>query len=295
MKTVFISMIGLEERVLGVFREGKLLADEYLLFINKDYENDQRVETYQKEIIGKHLSGKNYKLLHSSYRDPFAIIREFNKLRTEEGPDFQGGKVRVMLDISTFNRQNLLIMLLLLRKVLGVHDVEIIYTIPQEVNEDISKGAGGFSNVPFFAGAFSIEKRKLLILLTGYEIDRPLLLWRELQPSKVILVEGVEPTAASFYKANREAVKELSKFAPAVVKQISANDPNKARVQLSEIIRQEQDSYNIFASPLNTKLQAVGLYLAWEENPNFQIVIAFPDRFSTWLTKGIKEVKRYTI
>lgn len=295
MQTVFVSMIGLEERVLGVFREKEPIADEYLLFINAEFENDSRVRTYQTEILEKHLRGKKYKLLQASYYDPFVIIREFNKLRTEETLDFQQGKIRVELDISTFNRQNLLVMLLLLRQMLKVSDMEIIYTVPKEVNQEISRGATGFSNIPFFAGMFSIEKKKLLMLLAGYEIDRPLLLWRELEPSKVILAEGVEPTDESFYKRNKDAVDELSQFGPAEVRQISANDPIKAKAQLSEMFRKELENYNIFVSPLNTKLQAVGLYLAWEENPAIQILVAFPDKFSAWLTKDIKEVKRYTI
>ena len=133
------------------------------------------------------------------------------------------------------------------------------------------------------------------MLLAGYEIDRPLLLWRELQPSKIILAEGVEPTDKSFYEKNKEAVDELSKASSAEVTQISAKDPVTAKAQLSDIFNKEKERFNIFASPLNTKLQAVGLYLAWEENPEVQIVISFPDKFSDWLTKDVKEVKRYKI
>lgn len=295
MKTIFISMIGLEERVLGIFQEDGIPADKYLLFINREFKEDERVKIYKKEITEKHLVGTNYKLLEASYRDPFTIIREFNKFRIEENLNFQQRKIKVILDISTFNRQNLLVMLRLLRKILNVLEIEIIYTVPEEVNPEISKGATGFSNIPFFDGRFSIEKRKLLILLIGYEVDRPLLLWRELEPSRVILTEGVEPTAENFYKRNRAAVEEVHKFGRSEVMQICANDPHKAKEQLSKIFNNELGNYNIFVSPLNTKLQAMGLYLAWENNPGVQIVIAFPDRFSTWLTKGIKEVKRYKI
>lgn len=295
MKNIFISMIGLEERVLGIFREGGMHADEYLLFINEEFEEHESVKTYKKEITEKYLAGKNYKILKVSYYDPFVIIREFNKFRIEENLDFQQDKIKVTLDISTFNRQNLLVMLRLLRKILNVHDIEIIYTIPKEVNQEVSKGSAGFSNIPFFDGNFSIEKKKLLILLMGYEVDRPLLLWQELEPSRVILAEGVEPTAENFYKKNRAAVEELHKFGRSEVMPICANDPYKARDQLSKIFKKELENYNIFVSPLNTKLQVVGLYLAWENNPDVQIVITFPDRFSAWLTKGIKEVRRYKI
>lgn len=287
-------MIGLEERVLGIFREGGIHADEYLLFINKEFEEDESVNTYKKEITQEHLAGKNYKLLKASYYDPFIIIREFNKFRIEENLDFQQSKV--VLDISTFNRQNLLVMLRLLRKIPNVRGIEIIYAVPEEVNQKISKGAAGFSNIPFFDGRFSIEKKKLLILLMGYEVDRPLLLWRELEPHRVILAEGIEPTDDNFYKRNREAVEEIHKFGRSEIMQICANDPYKARDQLNKIFKKELENYNIFISPLNTKLQAVGLYLAWENNPDVQIVIAFPDKFSRWLSRGIKEkVKRFKL
>jgi len=293
MKTIFISMIGPEERVLGIFQEDGIPADMYLLFINREFKEDERVKAHKKEITEKYLVRKNYNLLETSYNDPFIIVREFNKYRIEEDLDFQ--QIKVILDISTFNRQNLLVMLRLLRKILNVPEIEIVYTVPKEVNPEISKGAAGFSNIPFFDGRFSIEKKKLLILLMGYEIDRPLLLWQELEPSRVILAEGVEPTAEDFYARNRSAVEEVRRFGLFEVVQISANDPYKARNQLSKIFMKKLESYNICVSPLNTKLQAVGLYLAWEENPDVQIVISFPDKFSTWLTKGIREVRRYKI
>lgn len=288
-------MIGLEERVLGIFQEGDILTDEYLLFINREFEEDKHIKAYKKEIIEKHLVGKRHKLLEASYYDPFIIIREFNKFRIERKLDFKQENIKIILDISTFNRQNLLVMLRLLRKTLNVHDIEIIYTIPEEVNQEISKGAAGFSNIPFFDGRFSIEKRKLLLLLMGYEVDRPLLLWRELEPSRVILAEGFEPTVENFYQRNRTAVEEVRKFGHSESMQICANDPHKASNQLNEIFKNELVSYNIFVSPLNTKLQAVGLYLAWEKNPDVQILIAFPDRFGDWLSKGIKGIKRYEI
>jgi hypothetical protein len=116
-----------------------------------------------------------------------------------------------------------------------------------------------------------------------------------LQPSRIILIEGVEPTDQRFYEPNKDAVKELQKIFRAEVMQISANDPNKAKEQLDLMLRRETKLYNVAVSPMNTKLQAVGLYLAWESNPQIQIVIALPDKFGAWLTKGIKEVKRYHI
>ena len=286
-------MIGLEERFLGIFQEGEISTDKYLFFINKEYGEDERVKKNKKEIDKRYLKGVKYKLLDASYLDPFIIIREFNKFIKEERLEYDTSKI--IFDISTFNRQNLIVILRLLRMIPQVTDIELVYTIPQEVNQVISKGGAGFSNIPFFSGNFSIHKKKMLILLIGYEVDRPLILWSELEPSRVILVEGYEPTSGDFYETNKTAVEEVSKYGNNDMLRISANDPYKARDQLNEIIKKESQNYNIFISPLNTKLQAVGLYLAWENNPDVQIVIAFPDRFSDWLSRGIKEIMRFKL
>ena len=92
MKTIFISMIGLEERVLGAFQQGQYLADHYLLFVNKEFKEDERVVSYKKEIIEKHLSDKSFKFLEASYSNPFTINREFNRFSAEAGADFKKGR-----------------------------------------------------------------------------------------------------------------------------------------------------------------------------------------------------------
>ncbi len=294
-KSVFISMIGLEERVLGAFQSSFNSPEINILFINREIKNDGRLIDLQKQIFELYLKDRNSILLTSSYTDPFIIIREFNNYLTNNNINLSNGGYKVTLDISTFNRQNLLVILRLLRKALKIRNIEIIYSVPIEVNPEISRGSSNFLNIPFFHGHFSIEKKKLLILLLGYEVDRPLLLWRELEPARVILVRGIEPTDLSFYQKNEEAVKILHEMGKSEICQISASDPLKAKMQLEEIFKEEINNYNIFISPLNTKLQALGLYLAWENYSDVQIVIAYPDSFSAWLTKGIKEVRRFII
>ena len=222
MKNIFISMIGLEERVLGIFQKG-ITSDKYLFFINQEFVNDPRVLKYKKEILEKHIKGQDFNCLEASYYDPFVIIQEINKYRIKEDRDFKN--INLIIDISTFNRQNLLILLRHLRKILNVANIDIIYTIPNKINQEITKGSSGYSNIPFFDGKFSIDKRKLLVLLVGYEVDRPILLWRELEPSRVILVEGSEPTSAGFNLGNKNAIEELRKTIRCDVVQASASDP----------------------------------------------------------------------
>ena len=295
MSNIFISMIGLEERGLGFFKEKwDFKIDDHILFINREFENDERVVSIRKEITTEFLQAKKFQILRASYYDPFEIVHGFNQYVFNKKLDIKSSKF--FWDVSNFNRQNLLVLMWLLRKKYSVKSLDVFYTVPKEYNPKISKGAKGFSTTPFFSGIFSKGKEKLLILLMGYEIDRPLYLFNVIEPSKVILVQGEEPTDASFLEANRKAVEELSDSIYGIeIRKAPADDPHKAAQVLRSIFNENAREYNIIASPLNTKLQTVGLYLACEENPDVQVVYSFPDKFSGWLSRGIKKVKRFKL
>lgn len=293
MLTYFITMAGLEERFQGGLDIASKECDRVVVFRNTEDASEPQVMANQEAARRKLTNLKPEDMLDSSYKNPFVMIREFNRLASSRMDELRIS--RVVLDISTFNRQNLLVLLRLLRQVYRVPEVEILYTIPMEVNPHLSKGASGYSNVPFLGGDFTLGKRKLLLLLVGYELDRPLFLWRELEPSKVLLAEGLKPTAEGFYKANKEAVDRLERTGRCERLSIAADDPLVARDQLCELFEREAGAYNIVASPLNTKLQAVGLYLAWERHPSVQVVMSYPDKFDDWLSKGIREVRMFKI
>lgn len=289
MKNIFISMIGLEERGLGFFKKAwDFKLDEYLLFTNREFANDKRVAHIREQIINNFLQTQQLQFLEASYDNPFEIVRSFNQYVSNSALDI--GSCNFFLDISNLNRQNLLVLLWLLRKKYRVKSLDIFYTVPEKYNYEISKGAKGYANIPFFGGSFSKGKAKLLILLVGYETDRPLYLFNTLEPSRVILAEGDEPMDVSFLAQNMEIVRTLgSKIRNVDVEKVSAKDPHKAAQQLSSIFIKNKDDYNIVASSLNTKVQAVGLYLACETNPEVQIVYSFPDIFGEWLSTGIKQ------
>ena len=297
MNSIFISMIGIEERGLGFFKEKKQLdfqIDDYVFFINKEFESDKRLMKIQKELTEKFLKDQEFRLLLASYDDPFKIVESFNHYVFNSKLDIKSSKV--FCDISNFNRQNLLVLLWLLRRKYGLESIDLFYAVPKEYNSRISRGARGFTTIPFFGKSFSKDKEKLLILLVGYEIDRPLYLHKVIEPSKVILVEGIKPTDPTFLAANENTIEELSQVIyGSEIKKIPADDPVKAGRALTTILEENNERYNIIISPLNTKLQTVGLYLACERNPEVQVVYSFPDKFSGWLSKGIKEVKRFEI
>ena len=76
MKSIFISMIGIEERVLGFFKNKPDLSqeiDQYILFINKEFKNDSRVLEYKDDILNNFLKNNRYDILEASYEKPFVL------------------------------------------------------------------------------------------------------------------------------------------------------------------------------------------------------------------------------
>jgi hypothetical protein len=174
--------------------------------------------------------------------------------------------------------------------------IDCYYTIPKETNESISQFAQLASTIPFFSGEQSVDKNKLLILLAGYEYDRALYIWEKVEPSKTIIAIGNKPTDEKFFKRNRKVVEELSKIINnCETVEISANDPFEAQREIECLINRHQEHYNVIISPMNTKLQTLGLYLAWEKHPETQIIYSRPEAFSTWLTKGVKETLLFAL
>jgi len=294
--SILISMIGPEERVLGFFiQDDRPKVDQYLFLINKEYSADPRIIEYRDAIEGK-VSDASVLTIESSYDDSMEVVKEFNQCIVKNQIDLK--PMQVYLDISTFNRQNLLIVLFLLRVKYQVAEITCYYTVPKDTNVDISKCAHGVNTVPFFGGKQSNDKNKLLILMVGFEYDRAVHLWEKLEPSKTLLIVGDEPTEEKFLNRNLEIVDKIKNridVEDADIRRFSARDPLKARDDIENVIREFSNDYNIIVSPMNTKIQTLGLYLAWENYPDVQIVYSRPDCFSDWLSKGIQRTVSFII
>ncbi|MBL7128262.1 MAG: hypothetical protein ISS16_04675 [Ignavibacteria bacterium] len=287
METLFITMLGLEERALGFFQKlDKPIIDNYLLLINNEYKKDKRV-LKNLSLTEKYLKGIQKTIIETSYFDSLELVKNLNKYLQKNYINLKDSKI--FLDISTFNRQNLLVLLYLLRKKYGVSKLTFYYTIPKYTNKEISKYAQNVSNIPFFSGVQSVDKNKLLILLVGFEFDRALYIWKKVEPSKTIIAIGDEPTDRKFLEINREIVSSLKNHFEAEEVNVSAKDPYKAKQDIEKSIKKNIQDYNIFISPMNTKLQTLGLYFAWEANPEIQILYSCPEEFGDWLTKGIQK------
>lgn len=295
MGKLFFTMIGPEQRVLGFFEQiPEIEIDSYIFFINKEFKTDHRVVEFEKSILKKLTNRKErIAVLETSYYNSLDLVRQFNQFIKAHKINLKENEI--YLDISTFNRQNLLTILYLFRKKNGINKITCYYTIPKKTNEKISKSACNYSTIPLFGGRQSIDKNKLLLLLVGFEFDRARYLWEKVEPAKTIIAIGDKPTDYKFLKFNKKIVSDLRKLIPSSDVNISARDPFTAQQDIEKIIKKYRASYNIIVAPMNTKIQTLGLYLAWERYPDIQIVYSCPEKFGDWLTDGIKSTELFEI
>ena len=200
------------------------------------------------------------------------------------------GTGNVLLDITTFTHEHLLILLALIRS----HDlpckIQLGYTGAAEysTNTDeesvwLSRGVGPVRSVLGYPGSMAPSKRLHLIILVGFEVERARALIEIMEPSKLSLGIGAIEKSISphHYTRNERFHNRLQEFLSRQTQvqtevdsfTFSCVDPNEAR----DAILQQAAKYpmfNVVICPMNTKISTVGAGLAALEDPGLQVVYA---------------------
>jgi hypothetical protein len=184
----------------------------------------------------------------------------------------------VVVDISTFTRESLLITIKYLqvnKEKLG--DVYIFYRVA-EASTQLSEEVVQVRSVLGYMGDFISERPLHLILLSGFEYERAKEIIENLEPDFISIGYGDKDKSISpsSYERNKEFTdKLLGYYSPELVNVFchSLRDPNEVRIDLKNIIEARSDC-NVVLAPLNNKLSTVGAGLAAIDNPGVQVCYA---------------------
>lgn len=184
----------------------------------------------------------------------------------------------VVVDISTFTRESLLITMRYLqvnKEKLG--DVYIFYRVA-EASTQLSEEVVEIRSVLGYMGNFTSERPLHLILLSGFEYERAKEIIDNLEPDYISIGYGdkEKSISVSSYEHNKEFTdKLLGYYSPELIKVFchSLKDPNEVRKDLKNIIESRGDC-NVVLAPLNNKLSTVGAGLAAIDNPSVQVCYA---------------------
>lgn len=204
--------------------------------------------------------------------------------------------INVLIDITTFTHEQLLILIALIRAKTPPAKIEMAYTGAGEysINTDdeniwLSRGVYQIRSVLGYPGKFAPSKRLHLMILVGHENERAQTLIEMMEPARVSLGVGHPDHSVSskhysrnkfFYDRLNEFVKhhermdgEVEAFNFSCVNPFDARDAILSQVN-------KYSEFNTVLSPMNTKISTVGAALAALECERIQLAYASPAEYN---------------
>lgn len=195
-----------------------------------------------------------------------------------------GEPKRILLDITAFTRESLLILLAFLRaRMRPGDDLSFVYAHAKEYSVGdppelkwLSKGVMEIRSVLAFPGVMVPSRRTHMIILVGFEDDRALEIIRESEPSFISLGvgdardAGTEPhqtTNVHRFKKMRSILGPVQEFV------FQAYDPELTVAAIRTQAAKFPDC-NVVLAPMNTKISTVGAAIFAFEDYSVQICYA---------------------
>ncbi len=202
------------------------------------------------------------------------VLRQ-SKLKTDGGP-------YITVDISGFTKIYLLELLhyLVTKKGLGIP--RMLHTTQKYLPTKLTQGILQITTIPNFFGSPSLEKETALVLFLGFEPERSLAIWKQLNPARTIALITNPPRYgnADYLKFARQNNASLLSKPSVEVRDVPADDPQAAKSVLEAIYDETKDSFNMVIGPFGTKPQAVGVFLFCLEHRKTQVVYSYPATYT---------------
>ncbi|UCH92710.1 MAG: hypothetical protein JSV88_20770 [Candidatus Aminicenantes bacterium] len=198
----------------------------------------------------------------------------------------------ILIDVTTFTHEALLILLKLLRsyysqkKILFAYSSASEYSVGDKIeNKWLSRGVVSVRTVLGFSGDTLPSRKTHLIVLVGYEAKRALKLINSLEPHSIALGFGKSgsETAEKDTEANQHflnLVKQMPiSYCEVKTFEIYCNDPMRTKNAILVETEKVKDQ-NIIIAPMNNKITTIGAALANLSRPEIQICYAQPIEYN---------------
>ena len=289
--SIFLSAVSFEERCLNSSRllSDNYVTDEFILIRYRGADNEYKRNTHQNELVknlGSHLARKERgTVIHCDRDDPVDGLVKLKEVLKNR--DLSEG--RITIDITTFTKQYLLVLLNSIRQDYSSASIRTLYTpgyykvSPSHPEKTaLSWGVKEIKPVPGFLGNCLPWQDDILVLFLGYEGERAFQIMQKLEPQKTV---AVLPNPPSYPHADRPTYALNSRIlsrSKDEVERCEANplDPENTRDLLLELSKNYEDEKrcNLIISPLCTKIQTLGILLFFwtKKDTNAQVIYASP-------------------
>ncbi|MCP9493376.1 MAG: hypothetical protein MSG64_02865 [Pyrinomonadaceae bacterium MAG19_C2-C3] len=197
---------------------------------------------------------------------------------------------KVIVDITTFTREGLLILLGLLRsKASSKITVNLIYVAAADYSigdtgkhKWLSTGVESIRSVLGYSGNLTPSRKTHLIVLAGFEHKRAEEVIKNYEASIVSVGFGSEKESisAEHHKTNRVFYQEIiASYININEFDFSLIDPLSTKESIEKQINKHPD-FNVVIAPLNNKISTLGVAYVAFDNPNVQLCYAQPNRYN---------------
>ena len=208
-------------------------------------------------------------------------VRSMRSIGVILGSIFEGNPKRVLMDITTFTREALLMLLFFLRQNMRTCDgLELLYVPAREysLGEEgsgkwLSKGISGVRSVFGFPGKMKALRPTHMVVMAGFEFERAVEIVNICEPSFVSVGFGdrSEPATLDHQDLNEAVVERLSRvFGDVGSFVFRAYDVTGARDDVIGQIGMRPDC-NVVVVPMHTKISTVGAALLALEDEDIQL------------------------
>jgi len=290
----FICSASPEERCLGSINKltPDYKVDKVFLLVYKDHDSDIRA-THLAEMRRKLSKVGDVVEFPIDEENPIVCIKRI--LRDISDALIKNPGLSISLDFSTLIKWHLLLLLKGSKRQGFLHRIRFIYTEPEDyvINlfQPLSFGIRKIFSIPTYSGNYDFSKEALLVLMLGYEGDRALGLYEEIDPNECLLLIP-DPPYREEWKGRTETMNKaiINMVGKSKISYIHSRNPNEVCEQLKRLLsKPEYRDFNHIISPLGTKPQVLGLFLYLIKNPpNTNLVYGAPLRHNDpFYSKGI--------
>ncbi|RJV34424.1 hypothetical protein [Bacteroides sp. AF25-38AC] len=283
---LFIFTPGFERRstMLGLSLNPQLVSCAYAFQLDENY----RVSSEHLSWIKENLN--NLEIITYPKNKPFETFELLaEKVDAYLHANYKKSKLHIVIDITAFTREILLILLRIITIpfVSDKADITLVYMPAKCYQKDwLTKGVRDIRPVLGYSGLLSPSKKSLLVILTGFEEERIHTIINAFEPSNILLGHPNEHSSISpdLFKISEQKYIDLkNRFQHLLIDEgftFSCQDILETKQIILSIFQKYKDEYNIIIAPLNNKISTLGVAFAGLEQEEIQICYASANHYN---------------
>ncbi|WP_312822757.1 hypothetical protein [Epilithonimonas sp.] len=197
---------------------------------------------------------------------------------------------KIVIDISTFTREILLILIKVLSlPVFSNFNVKIIYTPNKSYGNNsmtawMTKGVRDIRSIVGYSGLLSPSKKTILIILAGFEEERTENIIDAFEPYHIILgkpskSDSINSELSELAKSKYFFIKNKYQHLILEEFEFSCMSYTDTCASIESLIK-KFGAFNLIVSPLNNKISTIGVAMAALKNEELQVCYASANQYN---------------